>query len=123
MTDLGTSSWAYDINNAGTIVGGASNSPGSAFVYSQNQLELLGSVTNLGTTSFISLDEARSINDLGQITGYGTTSSGARHAFLLTPVTLTAVPEPETWTAIVGLILLAFSAKRLRARAATSARR
>ena len=55
------------------------------------------------------LGQGLAINDVGQITGSGTIG-GETHAFLLTPGTLAAVPEPGTLalvgTGAIGLGLL-----------------
>lgn len=80
----------FGINNFGVVVGyaGLSTGAGHAFIYSG------GSMTDLNTlipadSNWI-LNEARGINDAGQIVGTGHVGS-AIHAYLLTPV-----PEPET---------------------------
>ena len=53
---------------------------------------------------------AWSVNDAGLIVGTGD-FNGAQHGFLLTP---TAIPEPSTYAALVGLGVLGFSVHRRR---------
>jgi probable HAF family extracellular repeat protein len=65
----------------------------------------------MGNSDFVSLDSARAINDAGEIVGYGTTASGATHAFLLTPDSeeSSSFPEPPTLTlAGLGLAIAYF---------------
>lgn len=120
LVDLGTSGTAYDINNAGQVVGGESTMPGSAFLYSAGNTIWLDTVADYGDTNFVSLDEARAINDLGQIAGFGTTANGEVHAFILSPISLTPVPEPSTWGAIaagsLGALALVRKLRRRRER-------
>lgn len=88
MTIVGVSDTvAYGINNLGQVVGslGLSNGGTGAFLYSGGTLTDL-STTLLPANSGWQLQAAVAINDNGQITGYGFTSAGEQHAFLLTPV-------------------------------------
>ncbi len=88
LTDLGTlggdHSIAYDVNKDGVIVGLSEVSPGvnHAFVWfpATGMQDLNGLIFTPGWT----LQEARGINDKGQIVGFGTNPSGETHAFLLT---------------------------------------
>jgi probable HAF family extracellular repeat protein len=100
MIDLGRFDFAVDVlgmNDADQIVGyGEDLTPGSttAFVYSPG-VGYKSLNTLIPTGSGWTLQEATAINDAGQIVGYGLNSSGAVHAFLLTPV-----PEPGTFAVI-----------------------
>jgi probable HAF family extracellular repeat protein len=85
MTDIsraGIDSDSTAINASGQVVGSQwgccpSNAPTHAFLYSDNMVTDLGTLTGDGDSA------AEGINDLGQITGYS--ESGAwRHAFLYT---------------------------------------
>ena len=98
--DLGTfggyHSQANGINNLSQIVGWATNAGDQrrAFVYSS------GSMTNLNSLidplSGWQIEDARDINDAGQIAAFGCNVSTC-HALLLTPV-----PEPQTWAMLVA---------------------
>lgn len=116
MVDLGVGGNAYGINDAGQVVGADGNS-GGAFLYQNGALTLLNDVTDFGSTSFQTLDDARAINGSGQIVGFGSTTSGVDHAFLLTPIALTPVPEPATYGIIAAVLLTGLSAVRLLRRA------
>ncbi len=89
IQDLGTLpggsySYALAINNNGAVVG-LSDAGGSngAFLYSDGSMENLNSLVS--SSAGWSLEAATGINDSGQISGYGITSTGQRDAFLLTP--------------------------------------
>jgi len=80
VTDLGSlgyTSWGYDINNSGQVVGTADygGDDWHAALFSN------GIVTDLGTLGGRTSD-ARSINDFGQAVGYAFTPLGDRHAAL-----------------------------------------
>lgn len=107
--DLGTlqgygNSAALGINNLGHIVGAASNNTGSAaMLYREGAMFDLN--TMIDPESKWDLRAAVSINDAGQIVGFGMfDSSSYATAFLLTPI-----PEPATPTlalcALTGLLL------------------
>ncbi|MDD2336419.1 MAG: DUF3466 family protein [Geobacteraceae bacterium] len=98
LGEAGNTSQAYDINEAGTIVG---SSNGHAFMYSNGQMVDLN--TFIDPSLGITLTTATGINNLGQIVGYGTVetynSDGMlflqERAFALTPST-TPTPIPPT---------------------------
>lgn len=89
-------STAYDINNAGQVVGTACavSKQMHAFVYKDGVMQDLNYL--IPAASGWVLIEARSINDSGQIVGFGIVN-GQEHAFLLTPVT-PAANKPPTVT-------------------------
>ncbi len=108
MHDLGTlggtTSQAYGVNGSGRVVGFSNTAFGGdrAFLY-----DTVHGMVDLNTLvklpSGWTLNEALAINDLGQITGIGTSIDGQTHAFLLTPV-----PEPSSVAlAALGLTGLA----------------
>ena len=59
------------------------------------------------------LQYAEGVNNAGQIAGYGTIN-GATHAFLLTPVSAAAVPEPGSVGLCVGLVAVGMGYTRKR---------
>lgn len=116
MTDLGTpdgfsgetyTSYAYDINAAGEIVG---YFDGDGFYYDpvSGTMTALTDVIDLENSVFDNIISAYGINDQGWIIGEAYTNSGDEHGFLLKPVS--AVPEPTTsalgFGAIAGLLVL-----------------
>jgi probable HAF family extracellular repeat protein len=98
MTDLGSlglgGTTAYGINNSGDIVGesGTAAAPFTtglhAFLYADGGMRDLNSL--IPSESGWALEKAVAINNVGQIVGWGTNSSGQHHAFLLNPG-----PTPE----------------------------
>ncbi len=119
MTDLGAlgatyNSAAFAINSSDTIVGYSGSPSGNhGFIYSSGQMLDLNSLTTVPTGWVI--NNAYDINDAGQIVGtiYNSSLSQTR-AYLLTPV-----PEPATWTALVGAVALVATGRR-RSRKRTS---
>jgi len=80
MQDLGGSrSYGWDINNAGLVVG---ESGGQAMLWENGQMKNLN--TLIGAGSGWILQNARGINNRGQIVGKGT-FNGQPHAFMLKP--------------------------------------
>lgn len=90
MTDLGSlsqfgDSWGFGINDSGVVVGQAQVGDGSdhAFVYKGQKMQDLNDLVKKG--SGLTLIEAESVNDAGQIVCEGQDSQGNVHAVLLTP--------------------------------------
>src|SRR5215212_1900444 len=81
----GTQSFAYGVDDRARVVGAsdAQDSPLRAFVYSDGVMQDLNKL--IPADSGWLLTEAKSINESGQIVGYGFLD-GKRRAFLLTPV-------------------------------------
>lgn len=88
-----TFSEAKDINDAGQIVGFATNisgSPQAAFLWNDGTMvDLTATYGSAFNFSFLS---AEGINDRGDIVGWGLAANGQTHAYLLS-----AVPEPGSW--------------------------
>jgi probable HAF family extracellular repeat protein len=89
--DLGTlggiSSEAHAVNERGQVVGTSypfSNDRRHAFLYSDGRMEDLGTLGGDFSAAY-GIQDARAINDVGQIAGTGRLQ-GHTHAFLLTPI-------------------------------------
>jgi probable HAF family extracellular repeat protein len=112
-TDLGslggTTSYGYAINASGQVVGDSDttgNASEDGFLFTGGTMYDLNSIVvpGSGVTGIEVGSASDSINDLGQIAGYGT-YEGHQVAVVLTPV---SVPEPTS-----GLLLLLGSAATL----------
>jgi len=120
MHDLGTmlgGQWSvgYGISAAGAIVGASDTIYGTrAFLYTAaNGMVDLNTLVSFPGTGWLSLNYAYAINDLGQITGWGTIGTcpvicaNVQHAFVLTPpppamgalINNAAVAKPASGTA------------------------
>jgi probable HAF family extracellular repeat protein len=117
MTDLGTlggtTSRADCINVDGAIVGTADTRlyGSHAFLYSDGVMTDLNTLLNPDDSSNWSLTEATSINQFGQIVGYGVNGDGFQHAFLLAPpLRVTQTSPTGTGIGQVGQITLKFDA-------------
>jgi probable HAF family extracellular repeat protein len=90
-TDFGTQSRAFGVNKYGMVVGSSGNGV-NAFLYYNGAYTNLYSLINpsLGWTA---LNYAESINDSGQITGWGTYNGNTEPFLLQVPV---PTPEPST---------------------------
>ena len=104
MTDLGTlggtNSFANGLNGSGQVVGSSEvlGSPDRhAFLDNGSMMTDLNSL--IDPLAGWSLVDANSINDTGQIVGFGYHNAEA-HAFLLTPV-----PEPSSIALLLALAL------------------
>ncbi len=92
MQDLGTlggrHSYAYDLNNNGLVVGRSELTMGSgnthAFILSRSD-GVLRDLNTVVTGTGWTFQDARGINNRGQIAGTGLNPDGKMHAFLLTP--------------------------------------
>jgi probable HAF family extracellular repeat protein len=103
MNDLGTlpnetSSHAYALNNAGQVqvVGSSDGSAGNLYGV-RATLWQNSTVIDLNSqlpkkSGWSLLENAYGINDAGQIVGQGSLTSGASHAFLLTPISTKKAP-------------------------------
>jgi probable HAF family extracellular repeat protein len=89
LQDLGTlggsRSIAYDINGSGVIVGHSEIAPGIEHAFIYDSLLGMQDLDGLSGTPGWTLQEARAINDKGQIVGFGINPQGETHAFLLVP--------------------------------------
>lgn len=111
MKELGTlggrGSAGFDINASGQVTGTSEPADGTtrAFLWDPafGMLDLNDLVPpDLGWDV---LEEARAINDAGQITGYGFINGQAR-AFLLMPSVRTDIPEPGTPAPMMAALLV-----------------
>lgn len=107
MPTFSGSSFGHDINSAGRIVGLASSGFSSAVAfYWDGEFHDLNDL--IPENSGWALQDARGINDLGQIVGSGFNPQGQYRAFILTPV-----PEPTTLVMMLsGLIVLAIGERK-----------
>ena len=107
MVDLdpdGGNSEAFDINNAGQVVG---RGKGGGFLYANGVMTDLDTLIAPGEWHIAS---AVGINDQGQIVGQACNSYGECVGALLSPV-----PEPATWGMLLGgLAVLGGAARRRR---------
>ena len=110
MQDLGAGDAAFGINDSGQIVGDTGESGNTAFLYSNGTMYDLN--TLIPANSGWKLQQARAINDSGQICGIGFTATGIQDGFLLTP---TSTPEPSA-LAILGVGSIGLLAHTLRRR-------
>ena len=80
----GVGSIAFDVNDAGLVVGRSTTSSGEhhAFVWDPTTWVM----RDLGTLGG-SYSEAHAVNERGEVTGYSTTASGANHLFVWTSET------------------------------------
>jgi probable HAF family extracellular repeat protein len=103
LIDLGTlggsGSDALALNGSDWVVGQALNSASQqrAFLWADGVMHDLNSLIDPGDGW--TLLSARGINDLGQIVGGGTNSSGELHAFLATPLPTWKVDASGDWSA------------------------
>jgi hypothetical protein len=107
IEDLGTLpgdvfSAGFWINNRGDAIGASVGAPGPPmgnfrpFLWTNGKM--LDLMTLVPANSPLQLLNASSINDRGEITGFGLTSNGEVHAYLLTP----AGPSPSATTGPTG---------------------
>ncbi len=114
LTDMGTLnggvgfSQALGINDAGQIVGGATNTSGNthAFLFSPANptLNISSTMTDLGTLGGSS-SMATAIDSLALVAGYSTTSGGQNHAFLYNGLGMTdlgTLGGPTSWANAVN---------------------
>jgi len=114
-TSLGEGNTPWDINDAGTIVGGgfknfyATGGTANAFIVEDNLYYDLNSLIDQRDPGLGHVYSAFAVNDSGLIIGYDTANSSG---VLLTPIT--AIPEPATYAAICGLATMGFALIRRR---------
>lgn len=108
---IDTQTYAYDINDAGLIVG---SSGGIATLWSNGSIYNLNSFLDESTVNAgWELTEAKGINNNGWIVGNAyNASQGLSSAFLLAPVSV-PVPEPETFAMLLmGIGVLRLTVRR-----------
>ena len=115
-TNIGTlsgdsSANAYALDTNGDVVGYSEGSVERAFIYTGGTMTDLNTLIS-GADPFSNLVCAYGISDNGNyIVGYGTTTGGQTHGFLLT-----ATPEPSTLllvaTGLVGLLAWAWRKRK-----------
>jgi len=112
LLDVGMGIWssASGINNIGQVVGRYSVDNGVYRAFATLNGELTDLNTVIAGSSGWVLEHATDVNNNGNIVGYGSTPSGRRHAFLLTPV---AVPLPAAFW-LFGSALFGWAATRAR---------
>jgi probable HAF family extracellular repeat protein len=92
---------AYDINNAGQVVGDTIMTGGTHATLWQNNTPIdLNAVLNSSGLGWV-LEDAFANNDRGQIVGWGFNPLGQQEAYLLTPSGVGGVPEPSTWAMMI----------------------
>ena len=94
LDPAGNANRAWSISDDGLIVGYSRYTSGGDNIATisydgLNVVDLNTLVTNMGTTGFVTLNEAYDINANGDIVGVGTLADGTTRAFVLT-----AVPVP-----------------------------
>jgi probable extracellular repeat, HAF family len=106
MVDLGTlgggDSFGNAVNGLGQVVGYSFTTGSSlehAFMYNGTSMVDLNRLINPQAGWF--LNNATDINDAGQIVGNGIIE-GQTHAFVLTPLSNGAVPEPAVWAMMIA---------------------
>jgi probable HAF family extracellular repeat protein len=125
MVDLGdlpgggVQAVAFAVNEAGQVVGRSSAAAGDRpFIWDDGMIFDLNDLIDPTDPLFglITLEQAKDINNSGQIVGQGLFPGQfgpVRHAFLLTPVAQMAVPEPASLPLLAGgLALLGLLARR-----------
>lgn len=120
MTGLGTLGGSFSVgtalNNSGTVVGYAYDAGGRAraFVYSGGVMYDLNSLATVGIAEGALLYDAQGINDSGQIIVNALAADGESSlgAYLLTPVSAEATPEPGTTVLVVAGLCAALLLKR-----------
>jgi probable HAF family extracellular repeat protein len=107
MSDLGSLFTPAGMNDLGQIVGSEYLGSYHAMLYDNGVVSDLSTLVVPG--SGLTLQQARAINDAGQIAAYATDTSGIHHAVLLTPL-----PEPSTVVllGIAAASLLAYAWRR-----------
>ena len=111
VTDLGTlggiNSSANAINNSNVIVGHSEFNSGNQLPFIQAFIYKDGAIVNLNAripaNSGWNLTTAQSINDAGQIAGYGVIN-GQTHAFLLTPIAETKTEQTVTFNPLANKV-------------------